>query len=463
MIPVCAGVVMKSGMILLCRRAPGRRHAGLWEFPGGRIEDGETSASALKRELKEELGIDAEIGPELARARHVYDFGEIELIAHLVPKYAGAPSLKDHDQFKWVEARKLLEFELAPADVPIAEVVAAHRRRGRYDGTHPKEFADKYKELGGDAEAARKAAERGSTPAGTHIPIMVAEIAQALHPLEGARLLDCTLGWGGHASALARLGAAVVGLDRDGEEMARAEKRLRGEGAAIVAVQSDYADALKVMKGLEVAGFDAVLADLGVSSMQLDRPERGMSFKNDGPLDMRMDRSKGRTAAEWLASSTQDELAEAFRVFGDEPDAVRVAAAIKRAPPKTTYQLSSLVCEAKGFGPGKYRKKNAFSAHPAVRVFQATRIAVNGERESLTRLLADLPSLVRPGGRLALLTFHSGEERLVKASLEKQAAEGLWTSPPAEPRKPSSQETNANPRARSARLWTAVRSTSSRR
>ena len=137
MIPVCAGVILRSGAVLLARRGPGRRHAGKWEFPGGRIEAGETPQEALVRELREELGIEATVGAEAARARHVYDFGEIELIALLVTRFTGEIRLVDHDQFKWVPARRLLEYDLAPADVPIAEVLAAYRRRERYTGTHP--------------------------------------------------------------------------------------------------------------------------------------------------------------------------------------------------------------------------------------------------------------------------------------------------------------------------------------
>jgi 16S rRNA (cytosine1402-N4)-methyltransferase len=454
MIPVCAGVVLKSGMVLLCRRAPGRRHAGLWEFPGGRIEPGETPRTALARELKEELGVDAQVGDEVARARHAYDFGEIELIALLVPKFSGELRLKDHDAVKWVEARRLLDYALTPADIPIAEAVAAHRRRDRYKGTHPAKFEQKYKELGGDAAAMAKAAARGSTPAGAHLPVMLRECLEALAPLPGARVLDCTLGWGGHAEALARAGARVLALDRDGEELARTRERLERAGVSVECVRSDYAHARRALAG---ARADGLLADLGVSSMQLDRPERGMSFKTDGPLDMRMDRSAGPTAAEWIAATPEAQVAEALARWGDEPDAAVIAAALKRGLPKTTGELSSLVGLAKGLGPGPFKKKDAFTAHPAVRTFQALRIAVNAERDSLARLLADLPDLLVPGGRAALITFHSGEERLVAEALRAQAAAGLWRKPLAEPLRPAPEEVRANPRARSARLWRAVR------
>ena len=458
MIPVCAGVILRSGAVLLARRGPGERHAGKWEFPGGRIEEGETPAVALARELREELGIEAVIGAEAARTRHAYDFAEIELIALFVSSWTGELKLSVHDEVKWVEARRLLEYDLAPADVPIAEIIAAYKRRKRYTGTHPKAFEEKYKELGADPGAIAKAKARGSTPAGAHVPIMVPEILEALGPLPGATALDCTLGWGGHAAELARAGASVIGLDRDGEELARTQSRLRAAGLKLTAVRSNYADAAKALAGLGIAGVDALLADLGVSSMQLDRPERGMSFKTDGPLDMRMDRSSGMTAAEWLASASEAEIAAALARWGDEPDAAAIARTLKALSPKTTAELASAVGVAKGLGPGRFVKKDASSKHPAARTFQALRIAVNSEREALSRLLADLPSLLRPGGRAAFLTFHSGEEALVGAALREQAAAGLWAAAPAEPRRASPEETRENPRSRSARLWRVVRS-----
>ncbi|MBI3550026.1 MAG: 16S rRNA (cytosine(1402)-N(4))-methyltransferase RsmH [Elusimicrobia bacterium] len=459
MILVCAGVILRSGKVLLARRGPGRRHAGLWEFPGGRVEAGESAAESLRRELREELGIEAEIGAELARARHVYDFGEIELVAFLVSKFEGEPALTDHDRIDWVEASRLLDYELAPADVPIAKVVASHKRRGRYQGTHPRRFGEKYKELAGDAEAAEKAKARGSTPAGAHLPIMLSEVLSALEPVSGASVLDCTLGWGGHAEALLERGARVIGLDRDAEELERAKARLSRFGDAFAAVHSNYAGAAKALKTLGLGPLDAVLADLGVSSMQLDRPERGMSFKADGPLDMRMDRSKGKTAAEWLAAASEAELARALEAFGQEPDAKAIAAALKAKAGTltTTWALASAVAEAKGLGPGRVVKANAFSAHPAARAFQAIRIAVNAEDEALAKLLRELPYLLKPGGRAALLTFHSGEESLVGGYLRAQRSEGLWAGEIAAPKTPRPEEVRENPRARSARLWSVTR------
>ncbi|MCX5794608.1 MAG: 16S rRNA (cytosine(1402)-N(4))-methyltransferase RsmH [Elusimicrobia bacterium] len=351
-----------------------------------------------------------------------------------------------------------------PPEIPAGP---PHRRRKRYPGTHPRRFEQKYKELDVERfpEEAAKAAARGSTPAGAHLPVMLGEVLAALEPLAGATVLDCTLGWGGHAERLARAAGpagTVIGLDRDGEEVARTEQRLRRLGAAVVVRRGNYAGAAKVLRELKLAGVDALLADLGVSSMQLDRPERGMSFKTDGPLDMRMDRSRGQTAADWLARADEAEIADALARFGDEPDAAAIAAALaalsaKGRSPRTTRELAAAVGAAKGLGAGRFVKKDAFSAHPAARTFQALRIVVNSEHEALAQLLRDLPWLLRCGGRAALLTFHSGEEALVGEALRAQAAAGLWREPPAEPLRPSPEEVRLNPRARSARLWRVAR------
>lgn len=358
------------------------------------------------------------------------------------------------------------ENPIEPAQAEAAKT-APHKRRKRYSGTHPRKFEEKYKELSPEKfpEEFAKAKARGSTPAGAHLSIMLQEVAEALEPLAGSTVLDCTLGWGGHAEELARrVGpkGKVIGIDRDGEELSRTEERLRAHGVELVARRSNYAGAAKVLRELEIDGVDALLADLGVSSMQLDRPERGMSFKTNGPLDMRMDRSRGETAAEWLARAEEGEIEEALKRFGDEPDAARIATALVEARakgrlPKTTGGLVSLIAAAKSLGPGRIRKDSAFSSHPAARTFQALRIVVNAEHEALAQLLRDLPWIMRPGGRVALLTFHSGEEMLVIRALRVQMDAGLWREPLVEARKASPEEVRENPRARSARLWTVIR------
>ena len=454
MASACVAVLLRSGGVLLARRGPGGPDAGKWEFPGGPILEGETPEAAAERVLRQDFGIETRPGGELTRASG--------LVAVLVAGFSGTLVPARHEAVCWVEARRVLERDLSAACVEVARVVASHRRRDRYKGTHPRSFNEKYKELAGDPEAMSKAAARGSTPAGAHLSIMVPEVLAALAPLSGATVLDCTLGYGGHAAALAGAGASVIGLDRDGEELARAQERLGALGLKLVARQSDYAGAGLVLESLGLPGVDALLADLGVSSMQLDRPERGMSFKTDGPLDMRMDRSRGPTAAEWLEGASQEQIAETLTLYGDEPDAAKIAAVLRELidagrAPRTTGQLVAAVASAKGLTPDQLRKKDAFSKHPAVRTFQALRIAVNAERDSLSLLLADLPRLVRPGGRVALLTFHSGEEALVEAALRSQSALGIWREPLAAARKASPEEVRLNPRSRSARLWAAVR------
>jgi len=177
---------------------------------------------------------------------------------------------------------------------------------------------------------------------------------------------------------------------------------------------------------------------------------------------MRMDRSRGKTAAEWLADASEAEVADALARFGEEPDAKRIASALaalaaQGRSPRTTHELAAAVGVAKKLGAGRLRKKDAFSAHPAARTFQALRIVVNSEHEALAQLLRDLPRLLRSGGRAAFLTFHSGEEALVEGALRSQAAAGLWRAPIEAARKPSPEEVRENPRARSARLWRAVR------
>jgi 16S rRNA (cytosine1402-N4)-methyltransferase len=449
--PAYAAVVLRSGAVLLSRRSDGK-----WELPWTRAQAGETPEDAVRRACAD-LGLAATVGAEAARAG--------EAVAFLVPKFTGELESAVLETTAWVEARRLLERDLIAEHVELARVVASHRRRDRYKGTHPRRFEEKYKELAGDPEAAAKAQARGSTPAGAHLPIMVKEILAALEPLEGAAVLDCTLGWGGHARALARRtgpSGRVVALDRDGEELERTAARLAAEGVEIACIHADFAGAAATLRERGVEAVDALLADLGVSSMQLDRPDRGLSFKNDGPLDMRMDRSRGVTASQWLKTVAQEELSRALARYGDEPDAAKIAAALaslraRGRSPETTFELAAAVGAAKGLGEGRRTKKDAFAAHPATRTFQAIRIAINDELASLEALLGGLPGLLRPGGRAALLTFHSGEEALVGKTLRDQADRGVWTAPPQAPRRASPEEVRGNPRARSARLWTVAR------
>ncbi len=337
-------------------------------------------------------------------------------------------------------------------------------RRPRYPGTHPRRFEQKYKELDPARfpDESAKVRARGATPAGTHVPVLLQEVLAALAPRPGQVALDCTLGHGGHAEALLRAVApdgGVVGIDRDQDEIERTTARLAALGFAppsFVARAAKFAGASKVLRVIGLETVDLVLADLGTSSMQIDRPERGFSFKNDGPLDMRMDRTRGATAAEWLADQDAATIADALREHGDEPDADEIAAAIEARAPTTTRELVLHVLRAKGLEG--WERDDPHELHPAARTFQALRVVVNAEDEQLDQLLRDLPWLLAPGGRAAIIAFHSGESRRVAASFAAGKEAGWFAEAATEPVKPTPDEIHANPRARSARLFTAVRS-----
>jgi 16S rRNA (cytosine1402-N4)-methyltransferase len=334
-------------------------------------------------------------------------------------------------------------------------------RRKRYRGTHPRKFEEKYKELdpGRYPSEAAKVLARGQTPAGAHLPVLLREVLRALEPKPGAVFLDSTLGHGGHAEAAwphLLPGGRLLGLDLDAEELERTRRRLFDKGIELSAHHANFAGLGKVLAAEGLEGVDALLADLGVSSVQLDNPSRGFSFKHDGPLDMRMDRSRGLTAEEWLRTVEEEKLREALSRWGDEPEAARVAAAIKAAyaaegGPKGTQGLLRAILAAKGLG-ARYKRKSPFDLHPAQRAFQAIRMAVNREEESLKQLLRILPYVLRPGGRAAILTFHSGEDRLVESAFREGLRDGLYRLAPEEPARPTPEEVRSNPRARSAKL-----------
>lgn len=335
-------------------------------------------------------------------------------------------------------------------------------RRPRYRGQHPRRFEEKYKELAPQRfpDEASKVRSRGQTPAGSHVPVMLAEVLEVLRPVPGNAILDCTVGFGGHAAALAeRVGPAgrLLALDLDREELAATASRLRAAGVRLDTRCANFAGAARVLAEAGLDGVDVLLADLGPSSMQLDRPERGFSFKQDGPLDMRMDRSRGRTAAEWLRACPEDHLAEVLAEWGEDPDARRIAAAVREActeghPPERTAEFRDLILRAKSLDPEARLRRTALDAHPAARAFQAVRMAVNREPGNLQELLRVLPQILRPGGRAAILAFHSGEDRLVKIAFQEGKARGFYGPGDAGPRRPSREEIFSNPRARSAKL-----------
>ena len=333
-----------------------------------------------------------------------------------------------------------------------------HRRRPRYSGRNPRRFEEKYKELDPDRfpETVAKVVSSGKTPAGSHRPVLVEEILEALGPEPGLVAVDATLGHGGHAAELLpRLlpGGRLLGLDADPMELPKAEARLRGLGfgeEVLTVRRSSFAGLPKVLASLGLEAVDLVLADLGVSSMQLDDPARGFTFKADGPLDMRMNPSRGLSAADLLSRIPLDRLEKLLRENSDEPHAGEIASALvtarERAPIATTLALAAAVREALASLPARVREEAGDD--PVRRTFQALRIEVNDELGALRAFLAALPSCLAPGGRVAILTFHSGEDRLVKKAFQAGAREGIWAGWSREPVRPGPEELRANPRSR---------------
>ena len=341
-----------------------------------------------------------------------------------------------------------------------------HKRRERYRGTHPRRFEEKYKELdpARHADELSKVMARGQTPAGTHRPICVAEILAQIEPRPGEVGLDATLGFGGHAQAiLPRLipGGRLFGIDVDPLELPRTEARLRGLGfdASVLTVKRLNFCAMTDLLP-ESGGFDFVLADLGVSSMQIDNPARGFSFKVDGPLDLRLDPSAGHPASELLLCVTRPQLRDLLVDNADEPLAVPLAAALQGQYLETTTQLATLVRVTlrplwKRDMPDAEREEQTKTT--LQRVFQALRIAVNDEFGVLDRFLAALPACLKPGGRVAMLSFHSGEDRRVKKAFQAGERSGVYTQVAPDPIRPTFEERRANPRCASAKLRWAVR------
>ena len=334
-----------------------------------------------------------------------------------------------------------------------------HRRRVRYRGTHPRRFTEKYKELDPerDPETIAKVIASGKTPAGQHRPIMVEEILERLAPQPGERGADVTLGYGGHAEKLLETGAALLGLDADPVQLPKTEARLRGLGFSdeqLIVRRSNYAGlAAALAKEGWGDGVDFLLADLGLSSMQIDNPERGFSYKHDGPLDMRMNPERGLSAADWLTKCKVEKLARALEDGGDEPMAESIAEAIVEAVPlATTRELRRAIERSLP----KHFDDDAKKA-TVMRVFQAVRIAVNEEFTALDAFLAQLPSCLRPGGRVAILTFHSGEDRRVKRAFKDGLRAGDYTEVARDVTRASRAEIGGNPRAAPAKLRWAVR------
>ena len=337
------------------------------------------------------------------------------------------------------------------------------KRRPRYSGKNPRRFDEKYKELNPDRyeTEVQKIVGSGKTPAGMHRAIMVDEVLGALAPAAGAIAVDCTLGFGGHARAILeriRPGGRLIGLDVDPIELPRTEQRLRAAGFGadqFVAHRSNFAGLLQVLDKEAVAGADVIVADLGVSSMQLDNPARGFTYKESGPLDMRMNPARGEPASQLLTHLSETRLARLLEEHADEPDARPIARALKGQAIATTGELARRVRSAVTAERAKAPEAEVEKA--IRRTFQALRIAVNDEFSALDTFLRILPACLAPGGRAAVLTFHSGEDRRVKNAFEAGRAAGLYAAIADDVIRTSAEEVRANPRAGSAKLRWAIR------
>lgn len=336
-------------------------------------------------------------------------------------------------------------------------------RRRRYSGRNPRSFAEKYKEHQPDRypDEIAKIVDGGKTVAGTHRPIMVDEVLSVLALAAGQTAVDCTLGYGGHARELlaaVQPGGRFFGVDADPIELPKTEARLRASvalEASILLRRMNFAGVAQFLAAEAPEGVDGLLADLGVSSMQLDDPARGFSFKVDGPLDMRMNPRRGMSASALLSTLDRDRLAGILADNSDEPRARAVAEAIllshAEKPIDTTLALVRNLRE-------RMSRLSADDLDLTIRrVFQALRIAVNEELDSLDTFLKQLPYPMKKGGRIAIITFHSGEDRRVKAAFKRGLEAGLYSSISKEVTRASFAEQHANPRSKSAKLRFAIR------
>ena len=341
-----------------------------------------------------------------------------------------------------------------------------HKRRVRYSGTHPRTYKEKYKEHQPEkyADTISKVISKGSTPAGMHISIMVKEILDFLDIKPGQQGLDATLGYGGHTKEMLKClngKGHIYGLDVDPIESAKTKERLekQGFGEDILTVKlMNFKDIDKVAE--EAGKFDFILADLGVSSMQIDNPDRGFSYKVEGPLDLRLNPQKGISAAERIRNISGEELTGMLIENADEPYAEEIADAVVTRQKRgekivTTKDLQRVIEEALSFLP-KGEQKEAVKKS-CQRTFQALRIDVNQEYEVLYEFLEKLPRVLASGGRVAILTFHSGEDRLVKKSFKRFLTEGEYAEVSKDVIRPSQEECVKNPRARSTKMRWAIK------
>ena len=341
-----------------------------------------------------------------------------------------------------------------------------HKRRARYKGKYPRKFEEKYKELQPEKyqDTIAHVIQKGNTPAGMHISIMVQEILDFLKIQPGEVGFDATLGYGGHTKAMLQClegKGHIYATDVDPEESAKTKKRLeeQGFGEDILTIRlQNFCTIDEIAK--EVGGFDFILADLGVSSMQIDNPDRGFSYKVEGPLDLRLNPQKGISAAERIRNISSEELTGMLIENADEPYAEEIADAVVTRQKRgekivTTKDLQRVIEEALSFLP-KGEQKEAVKKS-CQRTFQALRIDVNQEYEVLYEFLEKLPRVLASGGRVAILTFHSGEDRLVKKSFKRFLKEGEYAEVSKDVIRPSQEECVKNPRARSTKMRWAIK------
>ena len=350
---------------------------------------------------------------------------------------------------------------------PVNGEQKEHKRRVRYKGKYPRKFEEKYKELDPEKyqDTIAHVIQKGNTPAGMHISIMVQEILDFLKIQPGEIGFDATLGYGGHTKAMLKCldgKGHIYATDVDPEESAKTKKRLaeQGFGEDILTIRlQNFCTIDEIAK--EVGGFDFILADLGVSSMQIDNPKRGFSFKVDGPLDLRLNQEKGISAAERLDTISREELAGMLYENSDEPYCEELAKAITDEIRKghrmdTTTKLRQVIEQTLSFLPENKEKKDIVKK-TCQRTFQALRIDVNHEFEVLYEFMEKLPEALKPGGRVAILTFHSGEDKLVKRALKDGYRQGIYSEYAKDVIRPSAKECAQNGRARSTKMRWAVK------
>ncbi|MCI8327698.1 MAG: 16S rRNA (cytosine(1402)-N(4))-methyltransferase RsmH [Lachnospiraceae bacterium] len=347
----------------------------------------------------------------------------------------------------------------------LGEEARKYKRRVRYKGTHPRRYEEKYKELNPEKyrEDIQKILQKGKTPAGMHIPICVREILDFLQIQPGQIGLDATLGYGGHTQKLLEClkgEGHLYAIDVDTIELEKTKKRLEelGYGSDILTIQ--HRNFAEIDQIAPEEKFDFVLADLGVSSMQIDNPKRGFTFKHEGALDLRLDVSAGITAAQRLRELNEEELAGMLVENADEPYAEQIAKAVRLAFQSgetidTTRQFVDVIERALSFVPENERKEAVKKS--SQRTFQALRIDINGEFEVLYEFLEKLPDVLKSGGRAAILTFHFGEDRLVKKAFRQGMREGIYSDAAKDVIRPSAEECFQNPRARSTKMRWAIR------